>query len=93
MYIVQFVTQPIEAYRAALRAHGARVERYLAHYSYLVRMSPAVRALVEGEEFVRWVGNYHPEFRLEEPLLAGISSGSIDWDGDYYVQVFERGLT
>ena len=92
IYIVQFVTQPLESYRATLRGLGARVERFLAHQCHLVRMSARVAARAAELPFIRFVGEYAVEDRLEFALLRGLATGSLAPAQRYVVQVFERGL-
>ena len=65
LYIVQFVTQPLEEYREEIRALGGKVYSFLAHHAQIVRMSPTARAEVEAKPWVRWIGPYHPADRME----------------------------
>ncbi len=69
IHIVQFVTQPLEVYRQAVRELGGTVYKYLAQHSHLVKMTPAVADAVRGLPFVRWVGAYQPAYRLEPWLV------------------------
>jgi serine protease AprX len=66
LFIVQFVTQPLQEFRDAITTYGGVVRHYIAQYAYLVEMSESVRAQVEALPYVRWVGPYHPAYRLEE---------------------------
>ncbi len=43
LYIVQFVTQPIEAMRQALRNRGAVIRTFLANHAHIVTMTPDAR--------------------------------------------------
>ena len=65
LYIVQFVTQPLEEFRGEIRSLGGTVHGFLANHAQIVKMSPPVRDQVEALPFVRWVGPYHPADRLE----------------------------
>ncbi|UCG17360.1 MAG: S8 family serine peptidase, partial [Phycisphaerales bacterium] len=89
LWIVQFVTPPLEVFREQIRELGGTVYSYLADHAHIVLMSPAVRARVESLPYVRWVGPYHPAYRLERPLRdaldvigepAGPSDGIALWD-------------
>ncbi len=92
IHIVQFVTQPLEEFRAEIRALGGMIYKFLANHAYLVKMSPSVRDRVAALPFVRWVGPYHPAYRLEEPVLAGLDRGAPALpDTRYNVQLFDRG--
>lgn len=72
LLIVQLVSQPLEAMRRQLEAAGARVVAYLAQHAYVVEMSAADRAQVSGLPFVRWIGPYHPAYKLEEGLASAL---------------------
>jgi len=92
IYIVQFVTQPLEEFRAEIRALGGIIYKFLANHAYVVKMSPRVRDRVAALPFVRWVGPYHPAYRLEEPVLAGLAQGASGLSATRYsVQLFDRG--
>ena len=76
LYIVQFVTQSLEAYRTALSDLGADVTWVLPRHSHIVRMTPDVRDAVADLPFVRWVGDYQPAYRLEAELIDAIVVGA-----------------
>lgn len=92
-YIVQFVTQPLDEYRRDIADAGGLVYNYLANHSYLVQMDEQALAEVAQLEYVRWIGEYHAAYKLDEPLLAVLR----DPGGElpvrrYNIQVLERGL-
>jgi hypothetical protein len=70
LYIVQYWTQGLEDFRAALRALGARDHLFLAQHANVVDLDPARLDDVRALEFVRWVGPYHPAYKLEPELFA-----------------------
>jgi serine protease AprX len=72
--IVQFVTQPLQEFRDAITACGGLVWKYIAQYAFLVEMSDSVREQVEALPYVRWVGPYHPAYRLEEFMLENLNN-------------------
>ena len=72
LFIVQFVSQPLAEFRHSLEEAGARVHYYLAHHSYIVEMSAGDRSQVAALPFVRWIGPYHPIYKLEEGLAAAL---------------------
>ena len=69
LYIVQFHTQPLQAYRDAITELGGRVYVYLANHAHLVNMDEPVHQAVAQLPYVRWIGPYHPAYRLEPALL------------------------
>jgi len=74
LFIVQFVTQPLEEFKEAITSLGGIVHHYIAQYAYLVKMSESVRAQVEVLPYVRWIGPYHPAYRLEEFMLDNLEN-------------------
>ncbi|MFI4915810.1 MAG: GC-type dockerin domain-anchored protein [Phycisphaerales bacterium JB060] len=74
-YIVQFIGQPVAAADRALQAAGATVLRALHDHARIVRMDPDARAAVEAMGIVRWVGPYHPAYKLEEEVLQPLVLG------------------
>ncbi|MEC8652237.1 MAG: hypothetical protein VXY92_06715, partial [Planctomycetota bacterium] len=69
--IVQFHGTPSQAGRDAITAAGGQVLSYMPHDAYVVRMTAAQAKQVAASELVRWVGAYHPAYRLEAALLEG----------------------
>ncbi|NBD11137.1 S8 family serine peptidase [Corallococcus silvisoli] len=66
--LVQFHATPLPEYREAIENAGGKVLRFLSDHTYLVEMPAEVKARVAQLPAVRWVGDYHPEWRLE-PVL------------------------
>ena len=92
VYIVQFVTQPLEEFTKAIEARGGRVYTFLANHSYLVKMNAQTRADVEALPFVRWVGKYQPAYRIEEFLLDWLTLGGGGLpEMRYNIMLLERG--
>jgi len=94
VYIVQFQTQPLEAYRENLRAAGAEVFFYLADHAHLVRMSSDVAERVGAMPFVRWVGTLDPVYRTEEFLIDRLLLGDAEnVQQTYNVMLFESEIS
>ncbi len=91
LYLLQFMTQETEAYRNALTALGADVHQFVSQYSRIVRMDASTHAAVSSLPFVRWVGPFHSEWRVEA-LLANELNASIQVTRRYYVHVTAKGL-
>ena len=76
LHLVQFMTTPIEEFLSPITRMGGKVHRFLTDHAFVVEMSPETRNEVAKLPFVRWVGPYHPAYRVEEHLrsaLTGIS--------------------
>lgn len=70
LFVVQYWAPGVEAYRSALRRRGVRIHLFLANHANVVRMSPELVKEIRALPFVRWVGPFHPAYKLEEGLLA-----------------------
>ncbi|MGK0203009.1 MAG: serine protease AprX, partial [Planctomycetota bacterium] len=68
--LVQFAGLPTQTGRDAIQELGGKVVKYMPHDTYVVRMNAQQRQAVNALGMVRWVGDYHPAYRLESALLA-----------------------
>jgi len=94
IHIVQFITPPIEEYRKAVRTAGGTIYDYLPNYAYLVRLDQEARLAVQSLPFVRWVGPYHPRYRVDEFVYDNVlmNNAANETESEIYtIQVFERG--
>ena len=73
--LVQLVAPAKDEWLAALAAAGARVLQYYPHDPYLVWAPPAAHDAVQGLEFVRWQGAFHPAYKVNADLRG--RSGTI----------------
>jgi len=74
LFIVQFVTQPLVQFEQEISQLGGHVRHYIAQFAYLVEMDEAVYGAVEKLPYVRWIGPYHPAYRLEEQILQNLDN-------------------
>ena len=83
-YIVQF-TGPIEdSWKAAVAAAGGELLDYVPDFAFKVRMRPAQALAVRRLSSVRWVGLFHPAYKLsprlvragERPYVVRLEAGS-----------------
>ncbi len=75
LFLVQFHTQLLDAYRRDLVRRGVEVGLPMPEQAVLVRMSPATAATVRQLPYVRWVGSYHKAYRLDEGIRAALLRG------------------
>ncbi len=88
LFIVQFVTPPLVQYADQIAALGGEVRHYIAQYAYLVEMDAETRGAVDELPYVRWVGPYHPAYRLEAFLIENLEQAEQIYPRDTYnVQV------
>ncbi len=78
LWIVQFEGLPTQQGRDAIVQAGGEVHGYLPSNAYVVRMDPAAVDAVRGLAVVRWVGAYHPYYRLDRGLVAELQAASAD---------------
>jgi hypothetical protein len=68
LYIVQCVTQAIPLFQEEIAAVGGEICGTLPHQALIVAMAGEAFNRVRDMPFVRWVGHYHPGFKLEPGL-------------------------
>lgn len=93
LHLVQFITQSLPPFVAAVSAEGGVVYNFVARHAYVVRMTPEVRERVAALPFVRAVVPYHPAYRLEEFWRADPDgAGALYPSQRYNIAVLEPGL-
>jgi hypothetical protein len=50
--------------------NGARILGYVPEYTYIINMEPEVKKDIEKLPFIRWIGIYHPAYKIEQNLLT-----------------------
>ncbi|MFM9996726.1 MAG: S8 family serine peptidase [Phycisphaerales bacterium] len=90
LYLVQFVAAPIPQIQAHIEAMGGKVLRFLADHTLIVSMTPSVKAAVQSRPHVRWVGSFHPAYKLDESLLTLIGNPG-DAPSHVSIECFEEG--
>ena len=70
-YIVQFVGPVEAAWKAAVVAAGGEPLEYVPDFAFKVRMRPAQALAVKRLPSVRWVGLFHPAYKLSPRLSRG----------------------
>lgn len=73
LYLVQFKATPLEEFLAPITRMGGKLHRFLTDHTFVVEMSAETREQVAGLPFVRWIGPYHPTYRLEECLRSALT--------------------
>jgi len=69
LYLVQFKTQLIEAYRTVLAEAGASMLKFVADQSFIVEMDAEAVEQVRSLSFVRWVGAMQPAYKIDPDLI------------------------
>ncbi len=68
IYLVQLYGPPKEEWLEDLEARGVESLGYFASESFRMRMTPRQAARIERLEYIRWVGPYHPAYRISPCL-------------------------
>jgi len=75
LWIVQYWTQGLEAYRNALRERGVSIHLHLWNNANVVEAPSSVAAGLTDLPFVRAVVPFHPAYKLDEQLLTEQRTG------------------
>ncbi|MFK7742955.1 MAG: S8 family serine peptidase [Planctomycetota bacterium] len=70
LFLVQFAVPPLPSFRRAIEARGATVHRFLTNHTFLVRANANAVEKMRELEVVRWVGAYHPGWKVPSELRA-----------------------
>lgn len=90
LFLVQLFVPAQDSLQEILRDLGGAIHRYYTQNTLLVEMDGATRAAVEAQPFVRWVGAYHPAFRLAPALRSGFEGGTLG-EQRYSMMLTRRG--
>jgi subtilisin family serine protease len=77
LFLVQLFVPAQDALQEVVRDLGGEIHRYYTQNTMLVEMDEGTRAAVEAQPFVRWVGAYHPAYRLAPGLRPGFDEGTL----------------
>ncbi len=90
--LVQFETQALEEYVDALATLGADVHRFVSRSTVVATIPSDAESSVRALAFVRWVGAYRPDERIEDGLLRAYVRDELRGSARYLIQVMRRGL-
>lgn len=63
-FIVQF-TGPIYAnWKNKISEEGGIFHSYIPNFAYIIQMTPKEKSKIEKFSFVRWIGLFHPEYKI-----------------------------
>jgi hypothetical protein len=93
LHLVQFLTQPLPEFREVIAEHGGIVRSYIPNHVHVVEMDEATRDAVAALPFVRWVGPFHPAYRVEEHVFLDAADARASLPVTRYnIMVFEAGM-
>ena len=73
LFFVQLEATPLPEMRTLLEKSGAEILRFLADHTFIVEMDSKARRQLRQLDFVRWVGPYHPSFRMDRNLRNAVN--------------------
>jgi serine protease AprX len=76
LYLVQYVVPPLPSMQERVAAAGGTIEIYAPQYAQVVRMSPEAAQQVAALPFVRWVGAYHPAYRVAPEIFGTVANAN-----------------
>ena len=63
-YILQFKGPIYKEWKKEIIKGGGIFHSYVPHFAYIVQMTPEERNKIEKLPFVRWIGLFHPEYKI-----------------------------
>ncbi|MFN0157671.1 MAG: S8 family serine peptidase, partial [Bacteroidota bacterium] len=94
VHMVQFETQPLDVFRERIAALGGTIYDFITDHTYIVVMAQSAKTQIEALPYVRWVGPYHPAYRLEPFLSNGLVANSLPSNPSRYnILVLQSGLS
>jgi len=69
-FLIQFTGPVQEDWKTSVQATGARLYGYMPDYAFVSRMDSVAVEQARAMPFVRWVGPYHPAYRMAATLRA-----------------------
>lgn len=94
VHIVQFYSQALKALQDGIASAGGYVRGPLPRNAVVVEMDDTTKATVVALPYVRWVGPYHPGYRLENYLRDNWAQGATVFPtGMYNIVVFVAGTS
>lgn len=76
-YVVQFECPVDDGMKNEVVSLGAELLDYVPDFAFIARMTPETAARVAGAPHVRWVGAYHPAYKISPELRTPGRSGSL----------------
>ena len=87
-YIVQFDGIVLPEWKDAVEATGAEILDYVPDNAFVLKMNLTIKYQVESLDFVRWTGEYLPEYKYMEGSSLSTSSVDIENSGVFDLVVF-----
>ena len=70
-YLIQLKGPVFNDMKALIESYGVRLDEYIPYNTFIARLNPTQKSIIEGLSFVNWVGNYEPAYKIS-PLFEEI---------------------
>ncbi|MAT43306.1 MAG: hypothetical protein CL609_13280 [Anaerolineaceae bacterium] len=74
LYLVQFNGPIDEAWKMEISSFGVKFYDYIPNFTFITRMNSSMVNQTRALDYVRWVGEYQPQYRLSSELTASQKS-------------------
>jgi uncharacterized membrane protein len=75
-FLIQFQGPIQNEWKESIGDLGVKFYDYIPDYAFIVYAKLNLIPSIQGHEFVRWVGPYHPYYRVQDELMEMIEAGS-----------------
>ena len=69
-YLVQLKGPILQEWVFAILDSGAQILGYIPDYTYILYMEKEAKLKLEQQSFIRWIGIYHPAYKIEQGLFS-----------------------
>jgi hypothetical protein len=69
-FLVQLMGPIQQQWIRTILDSGAQILGYIPNFTYILYMENQVKNTIEKLSFVRWIGTYHPAYKIEEALYG-----------------------
>jgi subtilisin family serine protease len=76
-YLVQYTGPILDAWKANLQSLGAEIQDYIPDYAFIAYMTPEAAQQARLQSNVRWVGLFHPAYRVSSEILAATGTSNV----------------
>ncbi|WP_319506852.1 PGF-pre-PGF domain-containing protein [uncultured Methanolobus sp.] len=91
-YLVQFTGPVRDTWKKNVTSTGATIYNYVPNNAFIFKMNDNVKAQVQSLDFVKWIGEYKPEYKYDSELTDTecIQAASVEYDvgNTYHVLLF-----
>ena len=91
-YIVQFTGKVLPEWKDEIKLLEAAIYDYVPNNAYVIRMNDSQKEQVSSIEFVQWIGEYKPAYKLSPPVTSSsiqMQSTSTNTVEEFIITLFD----